>query len=1038
MAFPIPSHLPKKQPTDVSSAILSRISNADSRSLNAALAESWITDLDESIRAAKQLIHERIQRDLPSFRSQLVAAESIRSRLHTLKDNTDMLSDAISNPESGLTPNLIRTLTRHSELAQSTLDAEAKHRNLQYASQLRSEFRSFSHLVYNGELPEAVRSSSQLSILLEQAPIPLRDATLTGALRRKHRSLRDRVEELLNDAYSHSIVLTPTACGIRPHVQVQKSSKSVSLSEILSSLSPNSLSECLTMLRRDITANFIEFVLIQPLSITLVQSADALSASIEYRLELFPVPPNSATLVSRLDNLSGILQFLNAHLFGAIPSSQRASFLKSFSKPLTSGIFNHLLIPGLPTSLSGLPKYLDLLERAVKFESEDLTRILFSPTSSTDTEICPENEIKGWAEGIISHYQKNRRVGILDQARRMFTDVPSDWHETFQVEWTYASAATASSVNGSALPELTVAPEPSPTVDHPPVPTTNGINGASRDIQIEQVNEGWGFDDDDGGAGEDTPPDEEAKESPSGDTSSSPTDPGGYSADEVDDDAWGWNDEEAPEPTPVPKPEAPIQPKENGDGGADSSAAGDDPLWDAWDDTPPSPQTMKAVPKPATKLEKFSSKGKRSAKPPKIITQPPEPEPIPVPTHTTTRANPDRFPTSASPTSLPSSWSSSISTPSQQFQSIPPTPASITTLQKVPKEFYSVSSGMQDIVELVESVMLESSEFSRSTLLAAYLPAHNSASSASSTSGGTPGSVILNTVPSILDLFRALYPMTLQLELESGNVQKGARKSVTSEGIIKKTIQFSNDCLYLEERIRELVPASSSGSSKTSATVPPDVWTIDCGLRGKVEEAGRRVKVYGDSWFAGTIERQLNEIDEILDVTEGFVDTNDQDRFDTCEEAVNAVVKKVKRVWQVWKGILPSRRHLTAIGGIVDAVLSRMLEDITKLPDITADESHRLSELCRMLNALEGLFVEGPEKTSAVVAYVPSWLKFSYLSEVLEASMADVTYLFEEGALVDFEIDELVKLVTALFSDTPLRAETIQKLQIEHGIRGGR
>jgi centromere/kinetochore protein ZW10 len=73
-----------------------------------------------------------------------------------------------------------------------------------------------------------------------------------------------------------------------------------------------------------------------------------------------------------------------------------------------------------------------------------------------------------------------------------------------------------------------------------------------------------------------------------------------------------------------------------------------------------------------------------------------------------------------------------------------------------------------------------------------------------------------------------------------------------------------------------------------------------------------------------------------------------------------------------------------------------------------------------------------------VVAYVPSWLKFSYLSEVLEASMADITYLFEEGALVDFEIDELVKLVTALFSDTPLRAETVQKLQSGHGAGGGR
>lgn len=46
---------------------------------------------------------------------------------------------------------------------------------------------------------------------------------------------------------------------------------------------------------------------------------------------------------------------------------------------------------------------------------------------------------------------------------------------------------------------------------------------------------------------------------------------------------------------------------------------------------------------------------------------------------------------------------------------------------------------------------------------------------------------------------------------------------------------------------------------------------------------------------------QLNEVDEMLNATEGFVDTSDQDRFDTYEETVNAVVKKVKRVWQVWK-----------------------------------------------------------------------------------------------------------------------------------------
>ena len=619
---------------------------------------------------------------------------------------------------------------------------------------------------------------------------------------------------------------------------VQGSSKSVSLSDILSSLSPTSLSERLTMLRRDIITHFIEFALTQPLSVTRAQNTEVLSPSIEHRLELFPAPPNSATLTSRLDNLSGILVFLDVHLFGAIPSSQRAVFLKSFSKPLTSGILNHLLIPALPTSLSGLPKYLELLERAVKFESEDLTRILFGRSSGAPTgaEVYPEIEIKSWVEGIVSHYQRKRRVDILEQARRMFTSVSPDWYETFQVEWTVSSVAPASGANGFALLES----------DPPPMPTTNGANGVNQETEIEQVNhEGWGFDDDD----VDTPADEEATEPPSVNVSASSIGPDTHITDEVDDDAWGWNDEEDPEPTPIPKPEVFNEPKANGNGAAMGGTSGDDPLWDAWDDPPPSPPTKKVVPKPATKLEKFSSKGKQGAKPSNIVTQPSDPGPIPAPANLSTRVNSNYTPT-------PISSTSSSSTASQQFLSIPPTPASITPQKNAPKEFYSVSSGMQDILELVESIMLESSEFSRSTLLSAYLPAPNSASSTSSTSGGTPGSVILNTVPSILDLFRALYPMTLHLELESGaDSYKRAGKNAITESSAKKAIQLSNDCLYLEERIQELLPASSSRSSKASTTVPLDIWTIDGSLCGKVEDVGKRVKVYGESLFAKTIVR---------------------------------------------------------------------------------------------------------------------------------------------------------------------------------------
>jgi centromere/kinetochore protein ZW10 len=46
--------------------------------------------------------------------------------------------------------------------------------------------------------------------------------------------------------------------------------------------------------------------------------------------------------------------------------------------------------------------------------------------------------------------------------------------------------------------------------------------------------------------------------------------------------------------------------------------------------------------------------------------------------------------------------------------------------------------------------------------------------------------------------------------------------------------------------------------------------------------------------------------------------------------------------------------------------------------------------------------------------------------------MADITYLFDSGALIDFEPDELARLVRALFSDNTLRAKTIDKIREGH------
>lgn len=112
--------------------------------------------------------------------------------------------------------------------------------------------------------------------------------------------------------------------------------------------------------------------------------------------------------------------------------------------------------------------------------------------------------------------------------------------------------------------------------------------------------------------------------------------------------------------------------------------------------------------------------------------------------------------------------------------------------------------------------------------------------------------------------------------------------------------------------------------------------------------------------------------------------------------------------------VLSKTQHLTVTGRIVEHALTYVLDSVLALPDIPEVDSRRLAELCRVLAALEGLFVidtgssrvadetvfgdlitywvtEADDCTtlqsSLVVAYVPSWLKFSYLSELLVSNL---------------------------------------------------
>lgn len=125
--------------------------------------------------------------------------------------------------------------------------------------------------------------------------------------------------------------------------------------------------------------------------------------------------------------------------------------------------------------------------------------------------------------------------------------------------------------------------------------------------------------------------------------------------------------------------------------------------------------------------------------------------------------------------------------------------------------------------------------------------------------------------------------------------------------------------------------------------------------------------------------RMIEQLDDVLDRAQGFVGTTEQDRFDECEEAVNEVLQDIRKFAQhvkvsnalfapdhfdsqVYQPVLAKSKYYEALGVIVNAALGRVLQDVLALPDITEVESHKLNDLCRILNALEGLFVEDPSQ----------------------------------------------------------------------------
>jgi centromere/kinetochore protein ZW10 len=486
-------------------------------------------------------------------------------------------------------------------------------------------------------------------------------------------------------------------------------------------------------------------------------------------------------------------------------------------KPITRSILDYLIIPSLPSSFGLLPSFLELLKHAVAFEDKFIVGVLQGNGH--------DRAIKAWSDGVCGHYERHRRVEILEGARSMAID-SIDFADTFQGEIILVPESPPPIVNQTDDDferdawgfEDEESEEPEGT-------------GALKDVENS-----WGFD-------EDVEPDveESANSEPLLTPDALPAETGHMNGDEPDPaDAWGWNDEES------------LPPEEEN-------------AWDPWSDPltsselpdPPKSTPVSAPPKAATRLEKQASKHKKPLNGNSFTNSPPMPSatPPPPPQHA--------FP----PTS---ELQKPVKPPMPHVAPKHQTPNHAKP--PIPKETYIVSNRLKRLVRRVEDVINEGKQFAASSLF--------------STSQGSspPGTILFQSASSILELYQALYPVKFRKEVDSP----------------ERSMQYSNDCFYLSEKIGQL---------EKEATGQPL-------LMERLNECSRHLKVLSDSWFYATIvsvillrsavlpltstfseNRHCQALDEVLvKGAQAFTYTGEQDRYDECETAVNDTMRNVKQL----------------------------------------------------------------------------------------------------------------------------------------------
>ncbi|KAK4697980.1 protein transport protein DSL1/ZW10, partial [Lecanoromycetidae sp. Uapishka_2] len=253
-----------------------------------------------------------------------------------------------------------------------------------------------------------------------------------------------------------------------------------------------------------------------------------------------------------------------------------------------------------------------------------------------------------------------------------------------------------------------------------------------------------------------------------------------------------------------------------------------------------------------------------------------------------------------------------------------------------------------------------------------------------------------------------------------------------------------NDTLWLTEQLQDLQPqhTTSSGARIQSRTA----------YNLKLDTHSLALETFGKRAYTKEMESQRTIITDLLDGAQGFSNCTEHPFNQECDIAIASTVDRLRNLNREWKGVLSQSALFQSLGSLLSTMTNKIIVDVEDMSDISEPESQQLTTYCNRIAALEDLFQpttttstspadpgqnEGHDPPIPLTAlYTPHWLKFQYLANILESSLVDIKYLWTEGELgLEFDTEEVVDLIVALFADSPHRRNAVAEIRRRRGVR---